>query len=810
MRKNRIVYIIAIVVMLGILLIFNKEYQVLSLYADISDENYRVHNLFLDLAKYENKERFFRRSFIREGSSDEMNQLFEEYKNTIIADLDTLHSIVKDEQLQHTFNQLKSRIQTQLNESSERNSLTNAEVSQNDALIDSLLHQGISRSLLLVHNNKQQIHKEILWLRWGILFFIVVTSASIIVLFIGLSKQKSKRRLNLKELKQQQEILASIVNLSEDAIFSKTTDGTIITWNKGAEKIYGYTANEIIGKKNAVLIPGDLRYEDEQIFKRIMLGEQVQNYETRRVTRNGNSISVSVTISPVKDSKGNIVGAAKISRDITERVQLQEKIRLQNEELTGILERITDGFIILDNDFRYVFVNKEICKMVNRRPEDLIGKIVWEEFPEAIGSPTYYTIINARDTQQFGSSVDYYPPLGLWQENRVYPGGDKLSIFIRDISEQKRAEEKIAKSEKIYKTIASSIPGSLICIMDTDYRYLLIEGDMLEGFGYTRDELVGNKASAVIPSERFNEVLPNLRRVFNGESFSFDSKRNNRYVLNRYVPLKDESEQIYAAMIVLIDVTHLKLAEEKIMELNTSLETKVAERTAQLEAVNKELEAFTYSVSHDLRAPLRAINGYAKIVEEDYHTIINDEGKRLLKVIKDNATKMGALIDELLRFSKLGRKALNRSWVNMNELVTEVIREMNYGNPATVQINIGKLHTVPVDKTLMHHVLLNLISNAVKYSDKANHPMVEINSEKKDSSWIFSVKDNGVGFDMKYADKLFGVFQRLHSESEFPGTGVGLAIVQRIITKHGGNVWANAELNKGAQFYFSIPEQQEN
>lgn len=810
MRKNRIVYIIAIVVMLGILLIFNKEYQVLSLYADISDENYRVHNVFLDLAKYENKERFFRRSFIREGSSDEMNQLFEEYKNTIIADLDTLHSIVKDEQLQHTFNQLKSRIQTQLNESSERNSLTNAEVSQNDALIDSLLHQGISRSLLLVHNNKQQIHKEILWLRWGILFFIVVTSASIIVLFIGLSKQKSKRRLNLKELKQQQEILASIVNLSEDAIFSKTTDGTIITWNKGAEKIYGYTANEIIGKKNAVLIPGDLRYEDEQIFKRIMLGEQVQNYETRRVTRNGNSISVSVTISPVKDSKGNIVGAAKISRDITERVQLQEKIRLQNEELTGILERITDGFIILDNDFRYVFVNKEICKMVNRRPEDLIGKIVWEEFPEAIGSPTYYTIINARDTQQFGSSVDYYPPLGLWQENRVYPGGDKLSIFIRDISEQKRAEEKIAKSEKIYKTIASSIPGSLICIMDTDYRYLLIEGDMLEGFGYTRDELVGNKASAVIPSERFNEVLPNLRRVFNGESFSFDSKRNNRYVLNRYVPLKDESEQIYAAMIVLIDVTHLKLAEEKIMELNTSLETKVAERTAQLEAVNKELEAFTYSVSHDLRAPLRAINGYAKIVEEDYHTIINDEGKRLLKVIKDNATKMGALIDELLRFSKLGRKALNRSWVNMNELVTEVIREMNYGNPATVQINIGKLHTVPVDKTLMHHVLLNLISNAVKYSDKANHPMVEINSEKKDSSWIFSVKDNGVGFDMKYADKLFGVFQRLHSESEFPGTGVGLAIVQRIITKHGGNVWANAELNKGAQFYFSIPEQQEN
>lgn len=609
-----------------------------------------------------------------------------------------------------------------------------------------------------------------------------------------------------KKLEEEQAIFSSIVNSSDDAIFSRKLDGTITTWNKGAEKIYGYSPEEIISKNNSLLIPAHLVYEEETILKKLLDEEPIEHYETERITKNGRIINVSITMSPIRDLFGKIIGVSKISRDITYNKAMEERIRSQNEELTGILERITDGFLMLDNDFRYVFVNREVGKMVSREPASLIGKVVWNEFPEAVGSPTYKAFIKARDTRQYVNNIDYYPPLDLWQENRIYPGPNGLSVFIRDISEQKRAEEKIKKSEKIYKTIASGIPGSLICLLDNDYRYILIEGDLLLKIGYSKDALLGYKMAEVLPEERYMQLLPDLQKVFRGETFIHDIKRGEYHLLTRYVPLKDEHNKVYAAMIVSIDITELKRAEQHIVDLNVGLEEKISERTAQLEAVNKELEAFTYSVSHDLRAPLRAVNGYAKMLEEDYRNKIDEEGQRLLTVIKSNATRMGLLIDELLQFSKLGRKPLSKTMIDMNKLVRFAIADVNAGMNVKANINVSNLHPVMGDQALMSHVLVNLISNAVKYSSMNENSAIQIETEKKDGEFIFCVKDNGVGFDMRYVDKLFGVFQRLHSQDEFPGTGVGLAIVQRIINKHGGSVWAKGEINKGAEFYFSIPD----
>ena len=244
--------------------------------------------------------------------------------------------------------------------------------------------------------------------------------------------------------------------------------------------------------------------------------------------------------------------------------------------------------------------------------------------------------------------------------------------------------------------------------------------------------------------------------------------------------------------------------KRKIEQLNKKLEDKVVERTAQLEASNKELEAFSYSVSHDLRAPLRAINGYAEILNEDYGAVLDEEGKRILETVRYNATKMGALIDDLLAFSRLGRKELNINNVNTLDLVEAVIRELNTLFPNQANIIIGKLHSITADYGLLNQVFFNLISNAIKYSSKQEKPVVEIGSKEEKNKIIFFVKDNGAGFDMKYSNKLFGVFQRLHSQEEFEGTGVGLAIVHRIISKHKGKVWAEGKVNKGATFYFSI------
>jgi light-regulated signal transduction histidine kinase (bacteriophytochrome) len=273
--------------------------------------------------------------------------------------------------------------------------------------------------------------------------------------------------------------------------------------------------------------------------------------------------------------------------------------------------------------------------------------------------------------------------------------------------------------------------------------------------------------------------------------------------------LKGENNTVDFVLVFVIDVTELKKAQHDIAELNRSLEEKVAERTVQLEAVNKELEAFSYSVSHDLRAPLRAINGYAKIMQEDYGTTLLDaESNRLLAVIQQNAKQMGVLIDDLLAFSRLGRKEIQKVLINMNDLVNAVIPEINKTIANTATIKIGELHPVKGDYTLIYQVIVNLLSNAVKYSSKKADPVIQLSSKQENGKVVYAIEDNGVGFDMQYVHKLFGVFQRLHTSEEFDGTGVGLAIVKRIISKHDGSVWAEGKPGEGATFYFNLPQYQ--
>jgi signal transduction histidine kinase len=239
--------------------------------------------------------------------------------------------------------------------------------------------------------------------------------------------------------------------------------------------------------------------------------------------------------------------------------------------------------------------------------------------------------------------------------------------------------------------------------------------------------------------------------------------------------------------------------------LKNRLERLVAERTTQLEETNKELESFSYSVSHDLRSPLRAIDGFARILTEDHGGKLDDEGRRLLGVVRDNSQKMGRLIDDLLAFSRLGRKPLANTLIDMKRLVEEVLEELETPDPKSRELVVGKLPPVQGDAVLVKQVWANLLANAVKFSGKRERPRIQVSGEENGAEIVYCVKDNGAGFDMRYYDKLFGVFQRLHGAAEFPGTGVGLAIVQRVINRHGGRAWAEGKVNEGAAFYFSMP-----
>jgi len=252
----------------------------------------------------------------------------------------------------------------------------------------------------------------------------------------------------------------------------------------------------------------------------------------------------------------------------------------------------------------------------------------------------------------------------------------------------------------------------------------------------------------------------------------------------------------------LADITAVTIEN---VNVYAELEQRVADRTAQLEAANKELEAFSYSVSHDLRAPLRSILGYSDILREDNFDQLNESGKQILNTVQQNARKMNTLIEDLLQFSKLGKKPLEKSQVNNQKLVRHIIEEMDPALTAKASISVSEMYPIEADISLLKQVWINLIGNAIKYSSKKEHPVIEIGSYKSGNEITYVVKDNGAGFDTRYADKLFGAFQRLHKYAEFPGTGVGLALVQRIINRHGGRVWAEGKVNEGAAFYFTLP-----
>jgi light-regulated signal transduction histidine kinase (bacteriophytochrome) len=279
----------------------------------------------------------------------------------------------------------------------------------------------------------------------------------------------------------------------------------------------------------------------------------------------------------------------------------------------------------------------------------------------------------------------------------------------------------------------------------------------------------------------------------------------------RAVPLRNSDGKINKWLGSNTDIDRIRKAEAQLRNYNKDLENRVIHRTNQLEVANKELEAFSYSVSHDLRAPLRSVHGYAKILMEEYGNKLDKEGKRLCGIITSSATQMGELIDDLLSFSRIGRSNVTMSVLDMNKLASQAYAEITAPmEKDRISLELGKLHEASGDIKLIRLVWNNLISNAIKYSSKNSSSEIKISSRLEDGMIQYTVKDNGVGFDMQYKHKLFGVFQRLHSENEFEGNGVGLAIVQRIISKHGGYVWAEAESGKGAEFFFSLPAQNNN
>lgn len=487
---------------------------------------------------------------------------------------------------------------------------------------------------------------------------------------------------------------------------------------------------------------------------------------------------------------------------------------MQDHSADRILQNSPDIICTVDRKGRFVTVNNAIQHILGFRPDEIEGTLFTDFIVTAdaditlraacrVFSGAAKTNFENHCNHKDGGTVTMQWSLS-WsaEDNLIYCVG-------RDVTELRTDTAVLSENAQRYSSLFEYNPEAVFSL-DLDGNFTSANAKTAEKTGCTAEALIGRSFVPFIVPEYLELTMENFEKARRGEKTDYDiaivdinGKQSHINVVNMPIIINGVQTGIYG---IAKDISDRKQYEQELKSLNESLEQKIAMRTAELEQAIKEMEAFSYSVSHDLRAPLRIINGYTKLLHNEYMDQFDADGKEFMDAIIENTKYMGRLIDDLLNLSRLGREAINTTQVDMTALAHVVLHEMRMEDSSLMaDIKIHDLKPCIGDQLLIRQVWNNLLSNAVKYSKKKEYPQIEIGSYEKGNSTVYYVKDNGAGFDMRFAAKLFGVFIRLHDRSEFDGTGVGLALVHRIVTKHGGKVWANGKVNEGAVFYFSLP-----
>lgn len=567
---------------------------------------------------------------------------------------------------------------------------------------------------------------------------------------------------HLKELDDAFHLSSAIVESSEDAIISKTLDGVVTSWNEGAEQMYGYSKLEILNKSISIIIPPENSDEFNNIMDKIRKGERLDHYQTKRVKKDGSRIFVSVSISPIKDKFKRIIGASTIARDIT-RLKLMEeerdkllkneiKLREKSEKVGERLAFLSEASKILSSSLDY---------------ETILASIAGISVP-FICDWCAIDLINENKKLKRVAVVH--------SDAKKKNYADQLQKIFEDIPEESTNVYEVMRTGK-------SIFSPVVSAEHFQHGEINIELlSIIQALGLSSLIVAPLKSRGKIFGA-ITLVMRESNRTYDEDDLSFIEEIANR------------------AAIAIDNVMLYKDSQV----LNAELEKRVKLRTEQLETAKNELETFSYSVSHDLKAPLRAIEGFSKLLLEEHAGSLNEEAKRLFNIVISNTARMSQLIEDLLEFSRVTRIQMTKINIDMMKLVENIFNDLkNLENGRSITLSLNNLSPAEVDPSMIRQVWINLIANAIKFTRSRDSATIQIGNEIENGSKIYFIKDNGVGFDMKYSQNLFGVFQRLHSYKDFEGTGVGLALVERIIKRHGGRIWADAKLNEGASFYFTL------
>ncbi|MCX6545492.1 MAG: PAS domain S-box protein [Acidobacteria bacterium] len=643
---------------------------------------------------------------------------------------------------------------------------------------------------------------------------------------IGSITDITERKSAENELRETSEFLENLFDHANAPIIVWSPEFRITRFNHAFESLTGRRAEDVIGGPLDILFPPDRVADAMALISGTTGGERWETVDIP-IRRLDGAVRTVIWNSATIFGEDGTTPVATIAQgqDITERKSAENELRKRTDMLarTGQIAHLgswewdvaKDSVIWSDELFRIFGLapggrapSLAACSKYYN-PDDL--RRLEAAIAETITNGTPFEMEIAMTRQDGEKRIC----LARGHLISALGSSPQLGGSFHDITDHKRLELAVRTSEEQFRTMANAMPqlawiakadGFIFWYNQRWYEYTNTTPEQMEGWGWQSvhdpdvlPQVMHNWTGSIASGKPFEMQFP-LR----GADGRF------RTFLTRVQPIRDASGQVVQWFGTNTDVEPMKQVEEEVRTLNAELEQRVRGRTAQLEASNKDLEAFSYSVSHDLRAPLRAIDGFGRILKEDYESHLDAEGQRLLGVISSETQRMGHLIDDLLVFSRLGRQNMEALDIDMTDMAQAVFDEQAAQAPErALQLELKPLPPTQGDRAMLRVVLGNLLSNAIKFTRPRNPAVIEIGSRREDEQDVYYVKDNGVGFDMRYAHKLFGVFQRLHSSDEFEGTGVGLALAQRVVQRHGGRIWAEANVNEGAVFSFSLPNMKE-